>query len=68
MIGPEDADYTFEYDGYYKILPSINNWSSDPIRIGNGTKVDSVFRYSSDSNTEWMTISELQEWIKKNIN
>ena len=27
MIGSEDVHYTYEYSGYFKILPSINNWS-----------------------------------------
>ena len=27
MIGTEDAPFTYEYDEYYKILPSINNWA-----------------------------------------
>jgi len=66
MIGPEDALYTYEYPDYYKILPSINNWNNDVDRIGNGQKVDPNFMYCSDSNNEWMKISELQEWIKLN--
>ena len=33
MIGAEDADHTYEYDGYYKILPAINMWSQDPERM-----------------------------------
>jgi len=68
MIGPEDALYTYEYPGHFKILPSINEWSKDPERIGNGKKVDSEFMYCSDTNKEWMEISELQEWIEKNRN
>ena len=68
MIGPEDAPYTYEYTGYFKILPSINDWSSDSERIGKGKRVDPGFMYCSDSNTEWMEISELQEWIEKNKN
>jgi len=66
MIGPEDALYTYEYPGYFKILPSINHWSDDPDRVGEGVKVDSEFLYSSDNNKEWMEISELKEWIEKN--
>ena len=66
MISSEDALYTYEYDGYYKILPSINNWSSDPLRINNGILVEPEFTYCSDNNKEWMEISELQEWIEKN--
>ena len=68
MIGPEDALYTYEYDSYFKILPSINNWSMDPARIGNGVKVDPEFIYCSDNNKEWMEISELKDWIEKNRN
>jgi len=68
MIGPEDALYTYEYPEHFKILPAINNWSNDPERIGSGKKVDPEFVYCSDSNKEWMEISELQDWIEKNRN
>ena len=68
MIGLEDALYTYEYPEHFKILPSINEWSHDPERIGVGVKVDSNFMYCSDNNKEWMKISELQEWIEKNRN
>jgi UDP-N-acetylglucosamine 4,6-dehydratase/5-epimerase len=68
MIGLEDAPYTYEYPGHYKILPSINNWSIDPERVGKGVKVAPEFFYSSDNNQEWMEISELKEWIEKNHN
>jgi UDP-N-acetylglucosamine 4,6-dehydratase (inverting) len=66
MIGTEDAIYTYEYQSHFKILPSINNWSSDPERIGDGVKVSPDFIYSSDNNTEWMEISELRDWIDLN--
>jgi len=65
MIGAEDADHTYEYDGYYKILPAINMWSQDPERIGEGKKVKERFSYTSDQNTEWMSVDELQQWIDK---
>lgn len=66
MISSEDAQYTYEYDHYYKILPAIHNWSADPIRIKDGRKVVEGFVYSSDTNAEWMTIDELREWIDAN--
>ena len=68
MIGPEDAQYTYEYTEYFKILPSINDWNIDPERIGIGKKVNSEFIYCSNSNKEWMKISELKKWIEKNRN
>ena len=68
MIGFEDAPYTYEYNDHYKILPSINEWNKDPGRIGEGIKVDPDFTYCSDSNSDWMDIKTLQNWIKKNLN
>lgn len=64
MIGSEDAPHTYEYDGYFKILPAIHNWSSDPIRISGGVKVPEGFTYTSDNNTEWMIVDELRSWIE----
>lgn len=67
MIGPEDTPYTYEYTDYYKILPAIHNWSIDPLRISGGSPVDPDFIYSSDRNTEWMSIETLRDWISENI-
>jgi FlaA1/EpsC-like NDP-sugar epimerase len=65
MISVEDAMYTYEYNGYFKILPQIHEWSSDPMRIGSGKQVPSDFCYSSGNNKEWMTPQELSNWMKK---
>ena len=66
MIGVEDAAFTYEYDGYFKILPSINYWHEDTKRIADGRKVPASFEYNSGNNTEWMTVPQLQKWIKEN--
>jgi UDP-N-acetylglucosamine 4,6-dehydratase (inverting) len=66
MIGEEDSLSTFEYDEYYKILPVINDWKHDPKRIKDGIKVEDGFTYNSGTNNEWMTVSELQDWLNKN--
>lgn len=66
MIGAEDALYTYEYSDHFKILPAINKWSSDPVRIKDGKLVPEDFVYASDSNTEWMSVSQLQVWIEAN--
>jgi UDP-N-acetylglucosamine 4,6-dehydratase (inverting) len=66
MIGAEDAPHTYDYEGYYKVLPAIHNWSQDPQRINGGKLVDSNFTYSSDNNEEWMSIDELRLWIAQN--
>jgi len=66
MISEEDSYYTYEYPNHFKILPAINNWSNTPSRIKNGRKVNEGFTYRSDNNSDWMTNSELLNWIKKN--
>lgn len=66
MIGFEDAPYTYEYDGYFKILPNINDWSESQERIKDGKLVASDFSYRSDNNAEWMSQDELRAWINGN--
>lgn len=66
MISAEDASYTYEYPEHFKILPTINNWGTDKERIKDGEKVKEGFVYASDSNSEWMSDSDLKGWIEKN--
>jgi UDP-N-acetylglucosamine 4,6-dehydratase/5-epimerase len=66
MIGSEDSQYTFEYPGYFKILPQINDWAKDEGRIKDGIKVPDEFNYSSENNSNWMSDVELSEWMNLN--
>jgi UDP-N-acetylglucosamine 4,6-dehydratase/5-epimerase len=68
MIGFEDAPFTFEYKDYYKILPQINDWHKDPQRRKDGVIVSPEFTYSSDNNSEWMSVDQLRRWISENVN
>jgi len=64
MIGVEDAPNTYEYEEYYKIIPTIFDYmlsSNDK-----GKKVPDNFIYSSELNNEWMSIKELRKWINLN--
>ena len=65
MIGIDDAEYTYEYKDYFKILPAINNWNIDKKRIKNGKKVKINFSYSSNNNKEKMTSKQLRNWLKR---
>ena len=66
MISCEDAPHTYEYKNHYKILPAIHGWSKDPTRIKEGVLVNADFSYSSDNNSQWMSIENLQNWIINN--
>jgi len=64
MISVEDAEFTYEYDNYFKILPQIHEWHTDSLRIKDGVKVDPGFSYSSKNNSDWMPEEYLRDWIK----
>ena len=64
MINEEDAMSSYEYDWYYKILPTLNQWHLDSNRIKDGKKVDPGFIYSSGDNQNWMTIKQLQKYLE----
>lgn len=66
MIGFEDGPFTFEYRNHYKILPNINAWSESEERIKDGKPVPEGFVYSSDTNADWMSASDLTSWIDSN--
>jgi len=66
MIGIEDAEHTYEYEDYFKILPSINGWDKTPERIKDGVQVSENFVYSSDNNDDWMSTDTLEAWLRKN--
>jgi len=64
MVSEEDSYSTYEYDWYYKILPTINKWHLDKNRIKDGKKIADGFVYSSGNNKKWMTIEQLQKFLK----
>tara|TARA_B100000963_G_scaffold251763_1_gene220562 strand:+ start:2391 stop:3392 length:1002 start_codon:yes stop_codon:yes gene_type:complete len=68
MISIDEANSTYEYKDYYKILPQINKWEKDKKRIKNGKKVNKKFKYTSDLNSKWMSGSYLHKWILANKN
>lgn len=63
MVSPEDAYYTYEYKGHFKILPATDGLIPDKNKVKDGKQVPSGFSYTSDNNPDWMSISELEDWI-----
>ena len=60
MISEEDAMSTYEFDWYFKILPTLNQWHLTPERIKDGKLVKKDFVYSSDKNPKWMSTEQLK--------
>jgi UDP-N-acetylglucosamine 4,6-dehydratase len=64
MVSEDDAANTLEYDDFYAILPTVRNWNQDQVRDNNGGRpCPEGFRYSSETNTRWLTVAELEQII-----
>lgn len=65
MVPEDDAHHTVEYDGYYAILPAFKDWDAASYleKLG-GTPCTDGFRYSSDTNTQWLTPEELHQMVE----
>lgn len=66
MIGAEDAANTFDFGDYFKIFPEVGLLDSTDSRTAGGVKVPKGFTYTSDGNSEWMSVGELSGWLDKN--
>jgi UDP-N-acetylglucosamine 4,6-dehydratase/5-epimerase len=62
MITEDDARNTLEYGDHFAIQPSLKSWDGGEV-INGGRRCDDSFRYSSDTNTEWLTVQDLQRLI-----
>lgn len=63
MISAEDARHTLEFDEYYIIQPDLSWWKNRKKDIG-GKPVPADFVYNSGTNTQWLTVSDMQKLIE----
>lgn len=68
MVGIEDAASTYEYDNYFKILPTTISEEDRKVVSRGGVLVQPNFLYSSDKNTEWMSKDDLIQFVADNRN
>lgn len=62
MIMEDDARHTLEYPTYYVISPELPWWNKE--NNGEGKPLPEGFAYTSDNNTEWLTIEQLIEMVE----
>ena len=68
MITSGDSINTIETDAHYTILPSLqNNDKMKYLNHYNAKDVKKGFEYNSNNNTEWISVQELREQIKKYV-
>ncbi|WP_339179804.1 UDP-N-acetylglucosamine 4,6-dehydratase (inverting) [Oceanobacillus sp. FSL W7-1293] len=61
MITEDDTRHTLEYDDYYVIQPEFAWWGNE--NREKGRALQNGFKYSSETNKDWLTVEELQELI-----
>lgn len=62
LLTDDEARHTKEYDTYFVIEPEQKFWDTNKKESG-GRELPEGFRYSSDNNTEWLTINDLNRMI-----
>ena len=68
MITSSDSYTTYDLGKYYVILPQLIKWNlNEFIKSFNAIKVPVGFRYNSNENSDWVSIDELRDLIKKNV-
>lgn len=68
MITPSDSFYTYDMGKYYAIIPTVPNWNIDEFKSAFGAeKVETGFSYNSGTNTEWVEVPELRQFIVDHV-
>lgn len=64
MVPEDDARHTLEFDDYFSILPTIETGDIKHLAESRGGRpCPDGFRYSSDTNTRWLSVEELRAMI-----
>lgn len=63
MVTKEDSLLTYEYEKHFIIYPNFEWWNRET--LPGGKKVTSGFEYSSENNSQWLDIQELQSRLKQ---
>jgi len=68
MITTSDSYNTIESLKYFCIIPNTHFWNTEKfIKNHKGKWVKKGFSYNSGTNTEWLSVNELIQLIKKNV-
>ena len=63
MVTKEDSLHTYEYDKHFIVYPHMAWWSAEKI-IPGGEQVARGFEYSSGTNNQWLSVSDIETLLK----
>lgn len=66
MVTREDSLHTYEYDKHFIIYPHYDWWGEKDL-IPGGKLVEPEFEYSSGTNSEWLSVGDIQELLKTDL-
>lgn len=64
MVTTEDSATTYEYDKHFIVYPQVT-WNDKQKINESGKKVEDGFSYSSDNNSQWLSVEQIQELLKE---
>jgi UDP-N-acetylglucosamine 4,6-dehydratase len=68
MISSEDSRHTIEHADYYEIRPELVGMDARhrdlPIGIDRGKPLEDGFVYASNTNSEWLKVEDLAQFVK----
>lgn len=72
MVGSDDSRHTLEYDNHYMIMPE--SVSHNPTLLKHfiagrqGKPLPDNFAYTSDTNSQWLTVAQLKKLVQPYLN
>ena len=66
MLTREDSLHTYEYEKHFIVYPHYNWWGKKDI-IPGGKLVAPEFEYSSGTNSEWLSVEDLREKLRTDL-
>jgi UDP-N-acetylglucosamine 4,6-dehydratase/5-epimerase len=68
MITETDGLTTLEFDRHFVIPPPTTSWDAEEFRrTFNGRRCENGFKYTSGANTEWLSVEQLRELIRRHV-
>jgi UDP-N-acetylglucosamine 4,6-dehydratase len=64
MITEYDSFHAYDYKTHYVIYPGAYDWWNETRKRAGGERVPEFFRYSSDANTDWLSVEQMQHRLR----
>lgn len=65
MVTKDDSRTTYEYEKHYIVYPHFDWWHFESHFTPGGHLIEPGFQYDSGTNSQWLTVEQLKDEIKK---